>query len=334
MKLFSMDENKENIAEQLLNERLITRKQFAEIKAYRLVGIFSLHNELQFLLYLSVSLFTTGAGIFIYKNIDTIGHSIILLILLALTAACFYFCFKKAKEFSKGETNFDNPVFNYIVLTATILSCIFIGYFQIQYEPFGNNYELATLIAALIALTSAYYFDNRSALSVGITGLAATVGITITPKALLENNFFDNPSLFYYGVALGILLIVWAEYSEKIALKKHFTVFHLTFSLHLIGICCITGLFQEYWFLYAFFLLASGIYFFKKSYRMRAISVFVFVLIYGFIGFNILLFRFLEFAHIENYELLSILAPVYFIGSIILFIRTIKQFNKNDDSIR
>lgn len=330
MKTISMDENKENIAEQLLKERLITGKQFADIKAYRSLGIFSLHNELQFLLYLSVLLFTTGTGILIYKNIDTIGHTIILGLLLALTAVCFYFCFKNAKGFSKSETNFDNPVFNYLVLAATILSCIFIGYFQIQYEPFGNNYELATLIAAMIALASAYYFDNRSSLSVGITGLAATVGITITPKALLENNFFDNPSLFYYGVALGILLIVWAEYSEKIALKKHFVLFHLTFSLHLIGISCITGLFQEYWFLYAFFLLVSGVYFFKKSYLLHASSVFIFVLTYGFVSFNILLFKFLKFAHIENYELLSILAPIYFFGSIILFIRTIKQFNKND----
>ena len=220
-----MEQDKEDIARELFEKKVISGEQFADVKAYRSLGIFSLHNELQFLLYASVLLFTSGAGILIYQNIDTIGHTIILAILLALSAVCFYFSFKKTKGFRKEEADFENPLYNYLVLLATILSCTFIGYFQYQYEPFGSYYEVATAVAALVALASAYYFDNRSALSIGITGLAATIGITVTPKALLGNDFFDNAMLFYYGIALALALILWTEYSEKTNLKKHFNLF-------------------------------------------------------------------------------------------------------------
>lgn len=326
-----MQQEQENIASELLEQNLISKQQFADVKAYRSLGIFSLHNELQFGLYASVLLFTSGVGILIYNNIDTIGHAIILAILFALAAASFYFSFKMSKGFRKEETDFENPLYNYLVLLATILSCTFIGYFQYQYEPFGKYYELATAFAAFVALGSAYYFDNRSALSIGITGLAATIGITITPKALLQNEFFDNSLLFYYGIALAIIIILWTEYCQKINLKKHFALIFITFALHLSGICCLTGLTGDYWFIYALFLLGLGLYFYRKSHVLASLSLFVFVLLYGFIGINILLVRFLEFAQLENFEIFAFLLPVYFVGSILLFIKAVKKFNKEKD---
>lgn len=332
----TMEKNKEAIAEKLLEDNLISEAQFTDVKAYRSLAIFSLHNELQFLLYLAVLLFTTGAGILIYKNIDTIGHTIILGLLLLVTGICFYFCFKNSVGFKKEQTDFEHPVYNYLLLAGTILACIFIGYLQFQYKPFGDNYEFPTLLTSLIGFASAYYFDNRSALSIGITGLAASIGITVTPKAVLENDFFDNPTLFYYGIALALLLVLWTEYCEKTHLKKHFSLIYVTFALHLTGICCITGMFGDFWPLYAVFLSVAAFYFYKKSYKLEAISIFVFVLLYGYIGFNILLFKFFEFLRLDEiFGLLTFLYPIYLIGSIYLFIRSIKHFNRTtDDSIR
>ena len=42
----------------LLEKKLISEEQFLQIQAYRSLNIFSLHNELRGLLYLSVLLFT------------------------------------------------------------------------------------------------------------------------------------------------------------------------------------------------------------------------------------------------------------------------------------
>ena len=96
-----------------------------------------MYSELKLFLYLSVLLFTSGIGILIYQNIDTIGHIAILSLLLIVTAICFYFCFKKSVGFSYQETQFKNSVFDYLILAAVLLSIIFIGYLQFQYVEGG-----------------------------------------------------------------------------------------------------------------------------------------------------------------------------------------------------
>ena len=322
-----METKSNEFTEKLVDKELITESQIESIKQYEALGIFSLHNELRFFLYLAVLLFTSGIGIIIYKNIDSIGHIAVLSLILLLTTVGFYFCFKKTKGFHKDAVLFDNPVYDYIVLLCTILSCVFIGYLEFQYKVFG--YGLSSLVCSLIAFFSAYYFDNKSALSIGITGLATFVGITVTPKALLENDIYSNPLLSYYGLVLGALLILWVEYSNKISLKKHFDLVFLSFAQHLIGICCIAGLVEDNWILFVFLLAAGTYYFYKKSYEIESTFLFVFTLVYGYIGFNILLFKGIAAIDLSDlWQLLTILAPIYLIASIFGFIKLIKHFNK------
>lgn len=141
---------------QKLSEKgLLNNEQQTAIRDYFSLGVFSVRNELLFLMYLSVLLFTSGVGVLIYKNIDTVGHSIIILILFALIVGCYYFCFKKSKGFTTQDIDFDNPIYNYLVLLATILSCTFMGYIQYQYHIFGKQFEISILISAFIALGTA-----------------------------------------------------------------------------------------------------------------------------------------------------------------------------------
>ena len=313
--------------EKLLEKNLINDSQMASIKEYDALQIFSLHHELRFLLYLGVLLFTSGVGTLIYKNIDTIGHVAILGLLFILTGVGFYFSLKKAKGFHKEEVLFDNPVYDYIVLLCTILSCIFIGYLQYQYKIFG--YGLSSLVCSLVGFACAYYFDNKSALSIGITGLATFIGITVTPKTLLENEIYSNPSLTYYGIALGGLLLLWELYSNKISLKKHFQLVFLTFALQLIGLCGIAGLLESYYFIFVFILAVLLYYFYKKSYEIGSTFLFFFTLFYGYIDVNILLFKLIDFIGISQIgEFIIIITPLYFIGSIFGFIKLIHHFNK------
>ncbi|MGL2962591.1 DUF2157 domain-containing protein [Flavobacterium sp. RSB2_4_14] len=311
----------------LYAKKLLNDSQLESIKEYDAKGIFSLHNELRFLLYLGVLLFTSGIGTLIYKNIDSIGHAAVLGLLFLLISIGFYFCFKKAKGFHKDEVLFDNPVYDYIVLLCTILSCIFIGYLQYQYAVFG--YELSSLVCSLVGFACAYYFDNKSALSIGITGLATFIGITITPKTLLNNEIYSNPSLTYYGIALGGILLVWEAYSNRISLKKHFQLVFLTFALQLIGVCGIAGLIESYYFIFVFLLAVLLYYFYKKSYEIGSTFLFVFTILYGYIGLNILLFKLIDHIDVSSIgQLVIILAPVYFMGSIFGFIKLIQHFNK------
>ncbi|OXA75534.1 Predicted membrane protein [Flavobacterium aquidurense] len=318
----------------LLDKSLITENQYQEITAYRNLNIFSLNAELKLFLYLSVLLFTSGIGILIYKNIDSIGHIAILSILLIVIAVCFYYCFKNSKGFQRTETAFENPILEYLVLAANILTCIFIGYLQFQYKPFGTHYDLATLIPTIVSFFCAYYFDNKSVLTIAITGLAAYIGLSVTPQDLLHNDFYANPNLSYSAIILGGLLILYTIYSSKINLKTHFNIIYLTFALHLISIASISNLVGDnsdggIWMLFGLVLLASSYYFYKVSHKIKAMSLYVFMIVYAYIGLNIFLFRIFDTIDSSDiWRLFVFLLPIYFIGSIVLFIKLIKNFHK------
>jgi hypothetical protein len=322
--------------QKLFEKGLLRKEQQINIKNYLALGIFSVRNELLFLMYLSVLLFTSGVGVLIYNNINTIGHSILLTLLLALIVGCYYFCFKKSKGFTTHDVDFDNPIYNYLVLLATILSCTFMGYLQYQYHVFGNEFEISILISAFIALGTAYYFNNKSALSIGLTALTASIGITLTPQTLIDNDVYWNQNLSYYGLILGLTIVIWAIHSQKIKLKTHFDLILVTFALHLVTICSIAGLLNEYWFVFIFVLAGSTFYFYMKSFQISAISVQIFTLLYGYIGFNIFIVRVFGLIDIGDFfVLLFYLLPVYFVGTIVLFIKAIKQFNnRTNDSLQ
>jgi hypothetical protein len=327
----------EQSTQTLFDKNHITEEQLEVIKTYRGFNLFSVHNELKFLLYLSMLMFTSGIGILIYQNIDTIGHTALLGLLLLVTLVCFYFCFKNHEGFKKEEAPFPNPLYDYLVLTAVILSCTFVGYLQFQYQTFGTHYGLATLVPTIISLFCAYYFDNKSVLSIGITGMAAYLGLSVDPKHVFENEMIDNTTLSYIGLAFGLSLLLWVLYATKINLKKHFNLVYLTFSLHLVSIACIVNLFEDYWLAFGLVLGIATYYFYTLSFKIKSISLFIFTVLYGYIGINILFVRILESIHLEDiFSVFIFTTPFYFIGSIIGFIKLIKHFNKNttDDSIR
>ncbi|WP_035671769.1 DUF2157 domain-containing protein [Flavobacterium sp. 83] len=331
-----MEKFEESATDKLFEKKLINKVQREQIIAHRDLNIFSLNTELKLLVYLSVLLFTSGIGILIYENIDSIGHIAILTLLLVVTAICFYFSFKNSIGFQKQQTNFENPIFDYLLLAAVLLSIIFIGYLQFQYTAFGTHYGLATLIPTAIGLFCAYYFDNKSILSIAITGLAAYIGLSVSPKSLLSNDFHNTASLSYSAIGLGFLLIIWSIYSVKIDLKKHFNLIFLTFALHLISISCINNLFASYWGIFIILLAISSYYFYTTSYQIESVSIFVFTILYAYFGINFLLYKII--VAIDLTDLLSsffFVVPFYFVASIVLFIRLIKNFNKktSDDRI-
>jgi hypothetical protein len=327
---------KTKIATALLEKDFITDKQLDGIEEYQRLGIFSLHTELRLLLYSSVLLFTSGIGILIYQNIDSIGRDAIILCLLFIIALSLYFCVKKAKGFHKEEVVFENPIYDYLVLLVTILSCIFIGYLQFQYNLFGKNYGIATLVPTIISFCYAYYFDNKSALSIAVSGLAACIGLTVTPQKVLDTEFYSNDTLAFSAIGLGLSLILWTNYSPKIRLKTHFNFLYLTFALHLICIATISKLSEKEiptCFLFAFLLAGTTYYFYKISKEYNAISLFVFASLYGYVGFNVLLFKVLDSINFNSFwELLIYLFPAYFIGSIFLFIQSVKKFKQQKNN--
>jgi hypothetical protein len=133
---------------------------------------------------------------------------------------------------------------------------------------------------------------------------------------------------------LGGLLILYTIYSSRVNLKTHFNIIYLTFALHLISIASISNMVDDYshdgiWMLFALVLAASSYYFYKVSHEIKAMSLYVFMIVYAYIGLNIFLVRFFEFIDFSDVWMLFVfILPAYFIGSIVLFIKLIKNFHK------
>jgi len=165
------------IFETLHAQGVISNTSFQKIRTQKEHPEISVHWELKTMLYLGVLLLTSGLGIVIYKNIDSISHQAILAFIGLISGGSFYYCVKTKKPFSLNKVAAPNAFFDYILLLGCLTFISFVGYLQFQYQVFGNRYGLATFIPMLVLFFSAYYFDHLGILSLAITTLAAWAGI-------------------------------------------------------------------------------------------------------------------------------------------------------------
>src|SRR5882757_9506041 len=210
----------QHLFKKLHAEGLIADDSLRKITALEEGRLFSLHWELKTLLYLGVTLLSGGLGVLVYKNIDTIGHQVVLAFIALVCAGCFYYCIRKKAPFTFFKVPPPNAFFDYILLLGCLTFITFIGYLQFEYTFFGNAYGLATFIPMVVLFFSAYYFDHLGVLSLAITNLAAWAGIAVTPLQILKENDFANERLIYTGLALGILLVLAGLTSERRNFKK------------------------------------------------------------------------------------------------------------------
>lgn len=316
----------------LLQKGLLSEIQLTEIENYKSKGLFSVRTEIRFLLFLTVSLFTTGSGIFIYSHINNVGH-LALLALIALAAiACYYFSFKSALGFSKQQQTSPSALHDYLVLAANLLGGLFIGYLQFQFSLFGEHNDLATLLTTLLYFYGAYYFDNRAVLSLAITGICAFVGFTASPSGILHNPFQGEFMLAYYGMAVALILVLWTVVSLKKNSKVHFNPTYLGFALHIFAIACLSLLTEEY-FLLPFLMLAAGLfYFYRLAFKTQTLHYLVFAFIYAFIGLSIVLGQLLLKG--DGIFFLMYASPFYLALAIYCFIKVLKTYKAAHDSLQ
>jgi len=318
---------KKHLLQKLLQAELIDSTDAEKIELFESKRPFSLHWELKTLLYLGVLLMNVGLGILIYENIDTIGHVVLILLIGAVSAACFWYAIRHRKPFSMGAVESPTPFYDYILLLGCLTFLIMEGYWQYQYEIFGTRYGLATFIPMVMFFGLAYWLDNRGVLSMGITALATWLGITVTPQHLLRENDFNSTTIIYTGVFLGLLLTLVPFLSERWGLKKHFSLTYLNFGVHILMISTLAGMMALDQSLLFFLLLCVAVGFFLWYARTRSSLYFLTVsVLYGYIGFTYMLIT-----HTESMNFDFMFYLFYFIIScvgVILFLINYKRFIK------
>lgn len=318
-----------DIYETLKEEGTISPESYEKLCEKQRNSLFSLHWELKTLLYLGVMMLSTGLGVLIYKNIDTIGHQAILALIAAICGGCFYYCFKHKKPFSKELVKVPNAMFDYLVLLACLSFLTFTGYLQFQYQVFGTHYGMATFIPMVVLFYVAYEFDHLGVLSIAIANLAVWMGVSVTPGRLLSNGNFDNQTIIYTYLLLGLILLLAGFFTDRFNFKKHFRFSYLHFGIHISFIALLFGYFNNYdsnitivWLLGLFGL---AFYLYLDALRHQSFYFVLLVILYSYLAISMLVFRFLD--GMNNTGGLYLLC-LYFIVSATALILRIVRLNK------
>jgi hypothetical protein len=317
----------EKIPGDWVRKELITPEDAAKIADFEARKPFSLHWELKSLLYLGVLLLNVGFGYIIYENIDHIGHAVIIAGIGAVSAGCFWYAFRHGRPFAPGPVETPTPYFDYILLLGCLTFLLMEGYWQYQYHVFGEQYGLATFLPMVLFFGLAYRFDHRGVLSLGITALASWMGITVAPTNLLADNDFNSQTIVLTGIFLGVLLTGLPYLSERLNLKKHFSITYLNFAVHVLMVSCLAGMFSTGYRLLYFLVLGLAVaYYIWYARKNQSFFFLLMAVIYGYIGLTNLIFSSVSSMDFPFYLF-------YFIATclgIIYLLTHYKRFFKND----
>ena len=310
------------IFEQLHREGLLSEASLNKIRIDEGTRLFSIHWEVKTLLYIGVLLLTGGIGILIYKNIDTIGHTVILALIGAVCAGCFVYCERKKLPFSFARVPAPNAYFDYILLLGCLTLLTFITYLQVQYTAFGEAYGLATFIPMVLLFFCAYYFDHLGVLSLAITDLAAWMGVAITPLNIFNANNFEDAQIIFAGLLLGTVLVLLAHLSKTRKLKEHFSFTYLNFGMNVSFVSCLAGMFyfEDTYFLWFVPLAILAFYFYRQAVKLSSFYFMLMVVLYSYVGVG--------YGVIRLISEVWILVLMYFMGSAILSVILLINLNQ------
>jgi len=319
----------------LEQDGLISPGSMSNIRAAADKKLFSLHWELKTILYLGVLLLSGGLGVLVYKNIDTIGHQVVLLAIALACAGCFYYCYRQKLPFSWGKVAAPNPFFDYVLLLGCLLFITFITYLQAAYGVFKFHYGTATFIPLVVLFFSAYYFDHLGVLSLAITNLAAWLGVNVSPLTFLEGTMYISMRLIMTGLLLGGALLLLDYMTHYLRKKPHFGFTYRNFGMHLMLLACVTAMFKStdsygmesdasylIWFVIQ---IGISIYIYREALKHQSFYFMLMMGLYGYVGLSYVIVRLLLLTESEGGIYAGIL---YFIASAIGLIIFLINANK------
>lgn len=320
-----------SIFKRLQSEGLVGDDVVARLEAMERGRLFSLYWELRLLLYLGVVLLTTGLGILVYKNIDTIGHQAVLAFIAVVTLGCYYYCIQKITSFSRERINIADPFFAYVALLGCLSLLIFTGYLQYEYNVFGQHYGLATFLPMVILFWTAYFFDHLGALSLAITNLAAWAGIAVTPLKILESGNFTDTRIIITGMLLGCVLLIFGRLSVVRRIKAHFELTYTNFGLHLFFIASLAGLFRFDRIYFLWFVVLMGIAWFLglQAFARKSLYFLVVIVLYCYVALSYVILHALMSNPFGSFELVLMYFILSAAGMALLLVYLNRQMKRS-----
>src|ERR1700681_4395939 len=109
---------------------------------------FSLALELNVLLYAGVLAFVAGLGWTITTWSQQLGDVLVLTVLSAILAACFWYCFSRAPAWSPAEIPSPSLTFDYVLYLGSLTWSLELAYIEKQFHLLSGQWDLYLLASA------------------------------------------------------------------------------------------------------------------------------------------------------------------------------------------
>ena len=265
----------------------ITPEQHAYLAGLTRGEPFSLFLELNILLYGGVVAFVAGLGWTVTTWSQQLGGALVLALLSAILAACFWYCFSRAPAFSPEETPAPNPFFDYVLYLGSLVWCVELAYLENRFHVLSGQWDLYLLATAAFFFFLAYRFDNRFVLSLALSSLAGWFGLTISRWPSHQDAAYRQYALLYCLVigAGGALL-------QRRGLKPHFLGTYLNVAANVLFWALLSGVFnpQGYGLWFLALLIACGASL-AWGLTRRQFAFVAYAAVYGYVGVSWMLIR-------------------------------------------
>ncbi len=247
----------------------------------------SVFLELNVLLYAGVLAFVAGLGWTVTTWSQQIGDVLVLTVLSALLATCFWYCFSRAPAWCAAETPAPSPIFDYVLYLGSLVWCVELAYLENRLHVLSGQSDLYLLATAGLFFFLAYRFDNRFVLSLALSSLAGWFGLTISHWPSHQDAAYRQYALLYcllVGVG-GVLL-------QRRGLKPHFFGTYLNIVANVLFWALLSGVFnrQGYGLWFLALLIACGASLAWGLTRPQFAFV-AYAAVYGYVGVSSMFLR-------------------------------------------
>jgi hypothetical protein len=273
--------------EQWKERGTISPEQYTRLSGLSRGESFSLFLELNVLLYAGVLAFVAGLGWTITTWSKELGDVLVLTVLSAMLAGCFWYCFSRAPAWSPVETPSPGLIFDYLLYLGSLIWSVELAYIETRFHVLSGQWDLYLLATAGIFFFLAYRFDNRFVLSLALSSLAGWFGLTISHWPSHQDAAYRQYAILYsltVGAAGAIL--------ERRGLKPHFLGTYLNIAANVLFWAILSGVFKDegyaVWFVA---LLAACGASLAWGLARRQFSFVAYAAVYGYVGVSSILVR-------------------------------------------
>jgi hypothetical protein len=265
----------------------ISPEQHAHLTSLARGEPFSLFLELNVLLYVGVLAFIAGLGWTVTTWSRQLGDVVVLTVLSAILAACSWYCFSRAPDWSPSEAPATSSVFDYVLYLGSLVWCVELAYLENRFQVLSGQWDFYLLATAGFFFFLAYRFDNRFVLSLALSSLAGWFGLTISHWPSHQDAAYREYALLYC-----LIVGVGGALLQRYGLKPHFFGIYLNIVANVLFWALLSGVFerQDYDLWLLALLIACGTSL-AWGLRRREFVFVAYAAVYGYVGVSSLLLR-------------------------------------------